>query len=96
MMYNIQMNFTEKMTIPSTVFAQEVDDEMVIMDTQSENYFGLDAIGTQMWQILIENGSLENLKIKILEMYDVEENVLRQDIEVFISELLKNKLINIG
>jgi len=96
MMYNIQMNFTEKMTIPSTVFAQEVDDEMVIMDTQSENYFGLDAMGTQMWQILIENGSLENLKIKILEMYDVEENVLRQDIEVFISELLKNKLINIG
>jgi len=96
MMYNIQMNFTEKMTIPSTVFAQEVDDEMVIMDTESENYFGLDAMGTQMWQILIENGSLENLKIKILEMYDVEENVLRQDIEVFISELLKNKLINIG
>jgi len=96
MMYNIKMNFTEKITIPSTVFAQVVDDEMVIMDTQSENYFGLDAIGTQMWQILVENSALENLKIKILEMYDVEESVLKCDIEIFISELLKNKLITIG
>jgi ornithine carbamoyltransferase len=90
------MNFTKNITIPNTVFAQEVDDEMVIMDTQSENYFGLDVMGTQMWHILVENSSLENLKIKILEMYDVEENVLEHDIEVFISELLKNKLITVG
>ena len=90
------MNFTEKIIIPNTVFAQVVDDEMVIMDTQSENYFGLDTIGTQMWQILVENNSLENLKIKILEMYDVDEKVLTHDIEIFISKLLKNKLITIG
>ena len=90
------MNFTEKITIPNTVFAQEVDDEMVIMDTQSENYFGLDAIGTQIWHILVEDSSLTNLKMKILEIYDVEENVLKHDIEVLLFELLKNKLITIG
>jgi len=90
------MNFTEKIMIPDTVFAQIVDDEMVIMDTQSENYFGLDAIGTHMWQILVENGSLENLKKMILKMYDVKEDVLEQDIKIFISKLLKNKLITLG
>jgi len=96
MMYNNHMNFKEKMTISNTVFVQEIDDEMIIMDTQSENYFGLDTMGTQMWHILVENSSLDNLKMKILEMYDVEESVLEHDIEVFISELLKNKLITIG
>jgi len=96
MMYNIQMNFTKKITIPTTVFAQEVDDEMIIMDVESENYFGLDAIGTQMWQILVEDSSLANLKKMILKMYNVKEDVLEQDIEIFISKLLKNKLITLG
>ena len=96
MEYNIQMNFTEKVTIPNTVFAQVVDDEMVILDTQSENYFGLDAIGTDMWQILMDSHSVENLKKVMLEKYDVEEEVLEHDIKIFISELLKNKLITLG
>jgi len=96
MVYNIQMNFTEKIMIPDTVFAQIVDDEMIIMDVESENYFGLDAIGTQMWQILVEDSSLANLKKMILKMYNVKEDVLEQDIEIFISKLLKNKLITLG
>ena len=96
MVYNIHMNFTEKITIPSTVFVQTVDDEMVILDMQSENYFGLDAMGTEMWQTLVENNTLENLKNVMLKTYDVEENILKHDIEVFIAELLKNKLISIG
>ena len=90
------MDFTKKITIPKTVFVQRVDDEMVIMDTQSENYFGLDAIGSQMWQILVKESSLKSLKKRILAMYEVEESVLERDIEIFVNELLKNKLITIG
>ncbi len=90
------MNFTDKVTIPSTVFAQVVDDEMVILDTESENYFGLDTIGREMWQILVENGSLENLKTTMLEKYEVKESVIKHDIEVFIDTLVKNRLITIG
>lgn len=90
------MNFTDKVTIPSTVFAQVVDDEMVILDTESENYFGLDTIGREMWQTLVENGSLENLKTTMLEKYEVKESVIKHDIEVFIDTLVKNRLITIG
>ncbi|PTB83409.1 PqqD family protein [Sulfurovum lithotrophicum] len=96
MVYNIQMNLTEKITIPSTVFAQIVDDEMVILDTNSENYFALDPIGTDMWQTLVNDNSVENLKKSMYEKYDVEEDVLEHDIEIFISKLLKNKLITLG
>jgi len=90
------MNLTEKITIPSTVFVQKVDDEMVLLDMNSENYFGLDTIGTVMWHYLSETHSLAKMLSSMLEEYDVEEDVLRKDITTFVQDLEKNALIQIG
>jgi len=95
-MYNSAMNSVENITIPSTVFAQVVDDEMVLLDTQSENYFGLDAIGTVMWQELSQHQSVPALQSYMLEHYDVSEDVIEKDIEAFINHLVDNKLIILG
>ena len=48
------MNFTQKVNFFDTVFAQEVDDEMVLLDMNSENYFGLDTVDSDIWQLLQE------------------------------------------
>ncbi len=90
------MNFTEKMTIPSTIFMQTIDNEMIILDTKSENYFGLDSMGTVMWEQLSRDSSIEVLVHYMLEHYDVEENIVKQDISVFIKNLVKNELIILG
>jgi len=90
------MNFTKKVRITDSVFTQVIDDEMVILDTESENYFGLDSIGTVMWEQLRVNNSLEELAQYMLEHYDVQEGVLKEDIKTFVTNLVKNKLISIG
>ena len=90
------MNNAEKIIIPSSVFAQLVDDEMVLLDTESENYFGLDAIGTVMWQQLAENPLLDVLKSYMLEQYEVEEERLEKDIEIFVKTLVDHQLITLG
>jgi len=46
------MNLAQKVTFAETVFAQEVDGEMVLLDMESENYFGLDEVGTAIWQAM--------------------------------------------
>ncbi len=90
------MNNAEKIIIPSSVFAQLVDDEMVLLDTESENYFGLDAIGTVMWQQLVENPWLDVLKSYMLEQYEVEEERLEKDIKIFVKRLVEHQLITLG
>ena len=82
--------------MPSTVFTQVIDEEIVILDTQSENYFGLDTMATVMWEQLRVNPSLEALVQYMLEEYDVQEYVLKEDIKMFINNLVKNKLITLG
>ncbi len=89
------MNLNQKIKIADSVFAQEVDDEMVILDMNSENYFGLDEVGRDIWNAFREKETLQEVYDAMFEIYDVDENVLKNDIEVFIGKLIKSGLIEI-
>lgn len=90
------MDLNSTITFCPTVFAQEVDDEMVLLDMNSENYFGLDGVATDIWKILEkENVTLENVLKELLTIYDVKEESLKEDIFTFIKELEQRELISV-
>jgi len=89
------MDFSKKITFPDTLFAQEVDGEMVLLDMNSEHYFGLDAVGTDIWRILSEGKSLEETVRELMEIYEVDEERLRRDLERFVNRLIDNGLARI-
>jgi ornithine carbamoyltransferase len=89
------MNLNKKITFEDTVFAQEVDGEMVLLDMNSENYFGLDAVGTDIWQAMQENGSLQNVLETLLAQYEVEEDVLKKDLLTFLEKLQESGLVQV-
>jgi len=89
------MDLDQKITFSDTVFAQEVDGEMVLLDMESENYFGLDEVGTAIWQSMQEYGTLQEVFHAMLEQYDVEEEVLKNDLSDFVNKLLKSGLVKV-
>ena len=89
------MNLNQKITFSETVFAQEVDGEMVLLDMNSENYFGLDEVGTAIWQAMQESGSLEEVYQAMLEQYEVEPEVLQKDLLDFAQKLSDSGLAEI-
>lgn len=89
------MNLNQKITFSETVFAQEVDGEMVLLDMNSENYFGLDEVGTAIWQAMQESGSLEEVYQAMLEQYEVEPEVLEKDLLDFAQKLSDSGLAEI-
>ena len=89
------MNLNKKVTFADTVFAQEVDGEMVLLDMKSENYFGLDEVGTAIWQAMQEKESLKEVFEVLLEQYEVEEDVLKNDLVIFVKKLKESGLIKI-
>ena len=84
-----------KVTFADTVFAQEVDGEMVLLDMNSENYFGLDAVGTDIWQAMQENESLADVLAVLLDQYEVEEEVLKKDLLTFVEKLQESGLLEV-
>lgn len=82
--------------VKDTVFAQEVDGEMVLLDMNSENYFGLDAVGTDIWQAIEKyEGDLQEVLSDLMEQYDVEEEVLKKDLTAFVDKLVENGLVEV-
>jgi len=89
------MNLNQKIIFADTVFAQEVDGEMVLLDMESENYLGLDEVGTAIWQAMQEYGTLQEVLNAMLEQYDVEEEVLEKDLSDFVEKLVESGLVEV-
>ncbi|NCB12077.1 MAG: PqqD family protein [Erysipelotrichia bacterium] len=89
------MNIKSKITLSKNVFAQEIDDETIILDSQTQEYFSLNEIGKVIWSLLEQNNQLEEIKAEMLEMYEVPQEQLEKDLLNFIQALGAKGLISI-
>ena len=78
---------TQKIEISSEVLTQEVGGETVILDLKSESYFGLDEVGTRIWQLLQEQEGVKTITATMLNEYDVEKEQLEKDIQNLLTQL---------
>ena len=85
---------TQKITISDEALSQEVNGETVILDLKSESYFGLDEVGTRVWQLLQENGDVQKVFDAMLEEFDVDADTLASDMKNLIDDLIEKGLIS--
>lgn len=83
----------ERVAVPDGVVFREVSGEAVILDLASQRYFSLDRVGTRMWGLLAAGDSLERVRERLQEEYEVDAGVLRQDLEGLVRELLDEGLL---
>ena len=81
------MNLNQTITPSPDVISQEVSGETVLLDLQSENYFGLDEVGTRIWQLIKETDDLRSIYNTLLDEYEVEEERLEKDLEALLGEI---------
>ena len=79
--------------IPDDVVFRVLGDEAVILNLSTGIYFGLDTVGTRMWQLISEYGSTEKVGEALLAEYEVEEGRLRRDIDFLIQQLTDKGLL---
>ena len=79
--------------IPDDVVFRILGDEAVILNLSTGIYFGLDTVGTRMWQLISEHGSTEQAREALLAEYEVEEGQLRQDLDLLIQQLIDKGLL---
>lgn len=83
------MNFDLKVVFSDTVFAQQIDGELVLLDMEGDKYFGLDNTATDIWTLLKEDRTLQEAYELLLQMYDVDGSQLRIDLEAFVEKLVE-------
>ena len=76
-----------------SVVSAELDGETVLLNVQSGIYFGLDAIGSEIWKMVEPGATEEHIVQRLAADYDVEINKLRADIREFLDLLLTKGLV---
>lgn len=77
------------------VLHQFIDGEAVLLDLQSESYFGLNEVGSRIWELLREGHTLDSIHEILSREYDVEPEALQADMEQLITDLLAANLVRV-
>lgn len=87
------ISFSDRVRVPDDVLISNLQQESVILNLDSERYYGLDDMGTRFLTVLNTSESIEAAYEALRREYDVEAQVLREDLSELIENLLKQGIL---
>jgi hypothetical protein len=89
------MNITldTEINIAPDVYFQNIGGEAVLLDLKSGKYFGLDEIGSHMWQLLNEYKNLRKVYTTLTDEYEVEPARLETDLLNLVTVFIEKELM---
>lgn len=88
------MELNGKFTQSDGVVSRELDGEVVLLSLASGTYFGLNAVGVQIWSFLAGHSrSIAEIRDLLVAEFDVNEERAQQDVIALASDLLEHDLI---
>jgi len=87
--------FSDRVMVPAYVLVRHLDGETVLLNLETEKYFGLDTTGTRMWELLTHMPSIEAAYGKLSEEFEVEPEVLRKHLSELMGQLVENGLLKV-
>ena len=82
--------------IPDEVIFRELDGEAVVLNLDTGIYFGLDAVGTRIWQLLVERKPLKAVLDSLIDEYEAPPDRLQRDLLAFVERLDDKGLLSRG
>ena len=92
----MQYPATSKVTTADNVLVRIIRSEAVLLNLKSEEYLGLNPVGTRMWTVLNESPSIEAAYESLLKEYEVDPETLRSDLEELLDQLVERGLVEVG
>ena len=90
------LTFSDRVVVPAHVLIRHLDGESVLLNLETEMYFGLDVTGTRMWEVATQSATIEAAYITLLKEFDVEPDVLRANLAELIVGLIENGLLKLS
>ena len=87
------ISFSDRVTVPDGVLISSLQDESVILNLDSERYYGLDDVGTRFLSVLTTSDTIETAYERLRNEYDVDPQVLRNDLVALIENLVDQGLL---
>ena len=90
------ISFSDRVRVPDDVLISNLQEESVILNLDSERYYGLDDVGTRFLSVLNTSDSIEAAYEKLIQEYDVDEEMLRKDLLTLVENLLAQGIFQLS
>jgi Coenzyme PQQ synthesis protein D (PqqD) len=87
------VELTMRAVVPAHVLIRRLEGESVLLNLENERYFGLDATGTRMWELMTSQPCVALALEKLQEEYEVEPETLRAHLTELLGRLVENGLL---
>ena len=91
----MKFSFSDRVEVPKDVLVRFVEKETVLLNLDTECYYGLDETGTRMWQVVTAAPSIEEAYAELLSEFDVEAELLRQHFSDLLGRLADLGLLRV-
>jgi hypothetical protein len=81
--------------ISSDQISSDLAGESVILQLKSGIYYGLNEVGSVIWQLINEPKTVQSLYDAVLAEYEVDTQTCENDVQVLLRDLLEAQLIEI-
>lgn len=75
------------------IISSKMDDEVVMMSIEKGNYYGLNPMGAEIWDLLTESMTVSALCEKLMAKFDVSQEQCEREVRVYLGKLLDEGLI---
>ena len=89
----MSVSFTDRVRVPKDVLISRLQEESVLLNLDNESYYGLDDVGTRMLSVLTSSDSVQSAWLQLIDEYDVDREVLREDLVSLVERLLQQGLV---
>jgi hypothetical protein len=87
------ISFSDRVRVPDDVLISNLQEESVILNLDSERYYGLDDVGTRFLSVLNTADSIEAAYVVLRDEFDVDAQSLRQDLFELVEDLVKQGIL---
>jgi hypothetical protein len=78
------------------VVVRELDGEAVLLNLESGMYFGLDSVGTRVWQLIDQHHRLSAVVDAMCEEFDAPPETIERDVLRLVTELVEKGIVVAG
>jgi hypothetical protein len=89
------IQLTDRVRVPEGVHMQNVSGEAIILNLQSERYYGLDEVGTTIWDVLSSGGTIQAAIDAVLAAFDADAPTVRADVLELVTRLIEQGLLEL-
>ena len=78
-----------------SIFAGEIDDELVMVSIDSGTYFVLNLTARRIWEILEAPMSINDVCDKLIDEYEIDPQTCKAEVLQFVEKLQEKQVITI-